>query len=190
MYSIKQQGDTVQTYVIEAVADTRADIASLPTTWAVGSTCLIIEDSSVWILGNNLIWQELDTAKDSTSGLKVLIVDALPTTNIDSHALYLVPMTTPTSKNTYYEYLYVKGAWELIGGDNQYVLPIASTTTLGGVKVDNKTITVDSTGTLTVLLDEVVETSTVLEDKITTTTQEVVNSSFSSISDEEISNLF
>lgn len=59
MYSIKQQGDTVQTYVIEAVADTRADIASLPTTWAVGSTCLVIEDSSVWILGNDLIWYEL-----------------------------------------------------------------------------------------------------------------------------------
>lgn len=55
MYSIKQQGDTVQSYVIEAVADTRADIASLPTTWAVGSTCLII----VWILGNDLIWHEL-----------------------------------------------------------------------------------------------------------------------------------
>ena len=54
MYSIKQQGDTVQSYVIEAVADTRADIASLPTTWAVGSTYLVIEDSSVWILGNDL----------------------------------------------------------------------------------------------------------------------------------------
>ena len=60
MYSIKQQGDTVQSYVIEAVADTRADIASLPTTWAVGSTCLVIEDSSVWILGNDLIWHELE----------------------------------------------------------------------------------------------------------------------------------
>ena len=59
MYSIKQQGDTVQSYVIEAVADTRADIASLPTTWAVGSACLVIEDSSVWILGNDLIWHEL-----------------------------------------------------------------------------------------------------------------------------------
>lgn len=59
MYSIKQQGDTVQSYVIEAVTDTCADIASLPTTWAVGSTCLVIEDSSVWILGNDLIWHEL-----------------------------------------------------------------------------------------------------------------------------------
>ena len=59
MYSIKQQGDTVQSYVIEAVADTRADNARLPTTWAVGSTCLVIEDSSVWILGNDLIWHEL-----------------------------------------------------------------------------------------------------------------------------------
>lgn len=150
-----------------------------------------------------------DTVVKDLAGLKVLIVDSLPISNIDSHVLYLVPMATPMSENAYYEYLYVNNAWELIGStkidlsdyytkkeveqyfkDNQYVLPIASPTTLGGVKVDNKTVTIDSTGTLTVLLDEVVETSSVLENKITTTTQQVVDSNFTSITDEEISNLF
>ena len=56
-----------------------------------------------------------DTVVKDLAGLKVLIVDTLPTTNIDSHALYLVPIATPMSENAYYEYLYVNGAWELIG---------------------------------------------------------------------------
>ena len=150
-----------------------------------------------------------DAVVKDLMGLKILIVDVLPITDIDSHTLYLVPMETATSENSYYEYLYINGVWELIGNtkidlsdyytkkeveqyfkDNQYVLPIASTTTLGGVKVDNKTINIDSTGTLKVLSNEVIETSTVLENKITTTAQEVVNSNFTSITDEEISNLF
>ena len=59
MYNIKQQGDTVQNGVIEFVADTRADIDEIPTNWAMGSTCLVIEDSSVWILGSDKIWHEI-----------------------------------------------------------------------------------------------------------------------------------
>lgn len=59
MYGIKQQGDTVQNGVIEAVADNLADIQTLPTKWSIGSTCLVIEDSSVWILGSDRIWHKL-----------------------------------------------------------------------------------------------------------------------------------
>ena len=39
--------------------------------------------------------------------------------------------------------------WATPGGSNGYVLPIASTTTLGGVKVDNNTIKIDGNGTIT-----------------------------------------
>lgn len=59
MYNIKQQGDTVQNGIMEAMVDTRADIETLPTKWLAGSTCLVIEDSSVWILGNDKVWHEL-----------------------------------------------------------------------------------------------------------------------------------
>jgi hypothetical protein len=60
MYNIKQQGDTVQNGIIEFTADTRADIDTIPTeSWEMGSTCLVIEDSSVWILGSDKKWHEL-----------------------------------------------------------------------------------------------------------------------------------
>ena len=60
MYNIKQQGDTVQNGIIEYVADTRDDIKNIPTILGqMGSTCLVIEDSSVWILGSDKNWHEL-----------------------------------------------------------------------------------------------------------------------------------
>lgn len=59
MYNIKQQGDTVQNGIIEYVADTRADIDKIPKFGLMGSTCLVIEDSSVWILDSDKNWHEL-----------------------------------------------------------------------------------------------------------------------------------
>ena len=60
MYNIKQQGDTVQNGIIEYVADTRDDIKTLPANLGQqGSTCLVIEDSSVWILDSDKVWHEL-----------------------------------------------------------------------------------------------------------------------------------
>lgn len=59
MYSIIQQGDTVESYVIECVCDTREDIVTLPTTWKTGSSCMVIEDSSVFMLNSNKEWVEL-----------------------------------------------------------------------------------------------------------------------------------
>ncbi len=59
-YTIIQQGDTVQYDKYDTVADTLADIETLPTTaWLPGSTCIILEDSSVWMLGNDYTWHEL-----------------------------------------------------------------------------------------------------------------------------------
>ena len=59
-YTIIQQGDTVQNYILEVACDSRTDVTNLPTNWASGSTCIVIEDSSVWMLGNDKIWHELD----------------------------------------------------------------------------------------------------------------------------------
>lgn len=59
MYKITRQGNTEQTYVIEAVCDNLTDITTLPINWEVGSTCIVIEDSSVWMLGNDKNWHKL-----------------------------------------------------------------------------------------------------------------------------------
>jgi len=58
-YSIIQQGDTVQNGIIEAVVDAAADIEELPTNWESGSSCLVIEDSSVYMLGVDKIWHPI-----------------------------------------------------------------------------------------------------------------------------------
>lgn len=59
MYNIKQQGDTVENGILEYVADTREDIKKIPPMGRMGSTCLVIEDSSVWILGSDKQWHKL-----------------------------------------------------------------------------------------------------------------------------------
>ena len=43
------------------------------------------------------------------------VVDVLPTENISTSTIYLVPSTTPGEENIYDEYIYVNGNWEHIG---------------------------------------------------------------------------
>ena len=43
------------------------------------------------------------------------IVDSLPTENISTSTIYLVPSTKPEAENVYDEYIYVNGNWEHIG---------------------------------------------------------------------------
>ena len=58
-YVITAEGDTITTYLKEIMADTRADIEKLPTSYLAGSSCLVIEDTSVWVLGTDQVWHEL-----------------------------------------------------------------------------------------------------------------------------------
>lgn len=58
-YSSYQNSDNIVPYFAAIVADLLTDIAELPTDFAVGSTCLVIEDSSLWILGNDKIWHKI-----------------------------------------------------------------------------------------------------------------------------------
>lgn len=56
---IKQSGRD-QYNKVEYVADSRGDIATLPVDNVLpGSTCLVTEDSSVWILSPSKEWVEL-----------------------------------------------------------------------------------------------------------------------------------
>jgi len=47
--------------------------------------------------------------------LSVLVVQTLPTQDIDTHTIYLVPKQTAGTDDVYDEYLYINNAWELIG---------------------------------------------------------------------------
>lgn len=164
---------------------------------AAGGTAAAVDKAIAKAVAESKLYT--DAAIESLTGLEVSIVDILPTDNISSHTLYLLPMSSTKSGNdNYYEYLYINNSWELIGNtkidlsdyytkeeinkyleDNQYVLPIASSTVVGGVKVDQKTILIDSAGTISLNTESVSEAA-----------QGIVDSNFSSISSDEIANLF
>ena len=52
MYNIIRQGDADQNNILQYCCDTREDLAKLPTGDGAGSTCIVIEDSSVHILNS------------------------------------------------------------------------------------------------------------------------------------------
>lgn len=58
-YKVYKNSDTTAAYVVEIVADKAEDIETLPTEFTPGSTCLCIEDSSVWVFGNDKEWHQL-----------------------------------------------------------------------------------------------------------------------------------
>lgn len=53
--------------------------------------------------------------KGDTGSVKFIVVSELPTENIDSTAIYMVPCEQTDSDNTYEEYIYVNNNWELLG---------------------------------------------------------------------------
>lgn len=63
-YSSYQNSDNIVPYYVALIADTEEDIPNLPTDYAPGSTCLVVENSSLWILGNDSTWYNLS---ESTS---------------------------------------------------------------------------------------------------------------------------
>ena len=50
MYNIIRQGDTDQNNILQYCCDTREYFARLPTCDSGGSTCMVIQDSSVHML--------------------------------------------------------------------------------------------------------------------------------------------
>lgn len=80
--------------------------------------------------------------------VKTIVVDVLPTENIDTSAIYLVPSSTPGATNTYDEYMYINNNWEKLGGNlvidlTDYVknTDYANGTTGGVIKVASSTAT-------------------------------------------------
>lgn len=46
------------------------------------------------------------------------VVDSLPTTDIDVNKIYLLPNPAGADNNTYIEYMYINGRWEVVGEYN------------------------------------------------------------------------
>ena len=60
------------------------------------------------------VYVDLKGDKGDAGAIKMIIVAELPQTGADD-TIYLVPITPDTSGNNYAEYVYINGAWELLG---------------------------------------------------------------------------
>ena len=58
---------------------------------------------------------EVDNLIGSISTLTLLVVQTLPTQDISTSTIYLVPKSTAQTNNIYDEYIYSNNAWEFIG---------------------------------------------------------------------------
>lgn len=57
----------------------------------------------------------IDEKISAITSLKLKVVVILPTENIDTSTIYLLPKTTSETNNVYEEYIYVNNQWEKIG---------------------------------------------------------------------------
>lgn len=65
--------------------------------------------------GTTTTFQVTDGEKGDAGAIKMLIVDVLPAVGADD-TIYLVPLVDPEETgNNYAEYVYINGAWELLG---------------------------------------------------------------------------
>lgn len=53
----------------------------------------------------------------SAGGITFIVVEKLPTENINKNTIYLVPNST-SQNNDYDEYIYINGKWEKFGGSD------------------------------------------------------------------------
>ena len=91
-------------------------------------------------------------AISSAAHMKHIVVDVLPEASVAyADTIYMIKDTSITLGDAYKEYMLIDGVMVQIGDTS---LPIASSTILGGVKVDEKTTTTTTEGVLSVKVVE------------------------------------
>lgn len=140
----------------------------------------MVDYSSLSMLTLALAKKYTDSQIGEVLEFKIEIVETLPL-DPDKHTIYLVPKSSVDPLDGYIEQLYVNNKWEIIGQtpidlDNyytkfevdelfvthQYVLPKATTDTLGGIKLSSQ-FNADDEGSITIDEDALAE---LIEDNV------------------------
>ena len=134
----KQMTDGSVTFSDQFAADINNLIAA-----SGGSTNFVINDDPTEDtdpINYSYLRRYIASAIQEAGHLKRAIVESLPLIDIDNNTIYMVPNANGQG---YDEYMYVQNAWDIIGttGDHSgYILPVATTAALGGVRADDPTI--------------------------------------------------
>lgn len=109
-----------------------------------------------------------DNLFSKVDSVSIAFVDALPS-NPKEKTIYFVPRNESEFDYVYNEYMYIDGGWRQVGStemklEDYYtknelkeeltnILPYATTTATGGIKIDGKTIAIDENGIISVNFD-------------------------------------
>ena len=58
-FKVTKNGDHSPSTLVELVADKVEDIEHLPIYFSAGSNCIVLENSSVWMLGTDKVWHQI-----------------------------------------------------------------------------------------------------------------------------------
>lgn len=108
---------------LKAALDNKAETSNIPTK----VSDLNNDSEFITIAVNNLTnyykkteiytQEEVNALISNINSFNVEVVQILPTKNIDTHTIYLVPKESETDDN-YNEYIYINNSWEHIGSTN------------------------------------------------------------------------
>lgn len=109
-----------------------------------------------------------DRLFSKVDSVSISFVDELPATPAE-RIIYFVPRNESEFDYVYNEYMYIDGGWRQVGStemklEDYYtknelkeelknILPYATTTETGGIKIDGTTIVIDSNGVISVNFD-------------------------------------
>lgn len=77
-----------------------------------------IGENGNWFIGDTDTGLSSKGPQGEPGSVKFIVVNELPTENIDSTTIYMKPNDDPSSQNTYDEYIYVNSNWEMLGTVN------------------------------------------------------------------------
>ena len=118
--------------IYEFIADSTEDLQHLPSWCAMGSSCYIINEPSVYIKNGKRQWvqqQGLASSQQQSSGggnvsFSNKIVNSLPAAG-EIGVIYFVPNNNNEESNLYDEYIYINNKWEKLGVVEENLIPIS-----------------------------------------------------------------
>ena len=140
-----------------------------------------------------------DRLFSKVDSVSISFVDELPISPAEK-TIYFVPRNESEFDYVYNEYMYIDGGWRQVGStemklEDYYtknelktelvnILPIATNTSLGAIKIDDKTLVINENGVASVNFSS--EESGSVQDLV----QNQIDDNFTNISDSDIDSLF
>ena len=103
----------------EFICDYESDIDTLPVNGSPGSTAFVIDGVKTFMLNHQKKWILVGGGNNTPAEDIFIVVNELPEVG-QPKKIYLL-RTSENGQNKYTEYLFIDGAWEVLGGNQENI---------------------------------------------------------------------